>query len=119
MCGIVGALGFNDFRVTTDYINKMRDVLNHRGPDGAGTWISPEGHVGLGHRRLSIIDLSSAAQQPMSNSSQTLWLTFNGEIYNHRALRQELNQLGNFQWRTDHSDTEVLLYAFQQWALIV
>jgi len=89
----------------------------HRGPDGCGVWISSDGRIGLGHRRLSIIDLSPMATQPMSNADQTLWVTFNGEIYNHADIRKELNQLGHFHWRTDHSDTEVILYAFQQWGI--
>jgi hypothetical protein len=89
----------------------------HRGPDGAGTWISNDGRVGLGHRRLSIIDLSDAATQPMCNEDATLWLSFNGEIYNHAEIRQELEKLGGHQWKTDHSDTEVILHAFEQWGI--
>lgn len=117
MCGIVGALSFNDFKITPDYLNKMRDKLVHRGPDGANTWIGDNGHVGLGHQRLAIIDRSEWASQPMSNHDKTLWLCFNGEIYNHEEIRQELNRVGAFTWKTSHSDTEVLLHAFQHWGI--
>jgi asparagine synthase (glutamine-hydrolysing) len=95
----------------------MRDTMVHRGPDGAGLWISPDGLVGLGHRRLSIIDLSDAAAQPMSNEDGTLWVSFNGEIYNHIEIRRELESLGRYRWKTDHSDTEVILHAFEQWGI--
>ena len=75
MCGIVGALAFSDgFRVGEAYISRMRDAMTHRGPDGAGTWVSDDCRVGLGHRRLSIIDLSTTANQPMSNEDGTLWV---------------------------------------------
>tara|TARA_B100000519_G_scaffold203428_1_gene226702 strand:+ start:8371 stop:10275 length:1905 start_codon:yes stop_codon:yes gene_type:complete len=119
MCGIVGSLSFNSssFKITEPFINEMRDSLTHRGPDGFGTWISDKNQVGLGHRRLSIIDLSHAAGQPMSNEDNTLWLTYNGEIYNHAEIRKELESLGYNKWKTDHSDTEVILYAFQQWGI--
>ena len=89
----------------------------HRGPDGAGLWISPDGRVGLGHRRLSIIDLSQAASQPMCNEDGTLWISFNGEIYNHAEIRKELNRIGRHHWKTDHSDTEVILHAFEEWGI--
>lgn len=119
MCGIVGALSFSssNFCVQEAYIVRMRDVMSHRGPDGAGVWISPDGHIGLGHRRLAIIDLSDAALQPMCNEDATLWVVFNGEIYNHAAIRTELEQLGGHRWKTDHSDTEVILHAFEQWGI--
>ena len=119
MCGIVGALTFGDgpFRVTEPYITRMRDTMVHRGPDGAGTWIAPDGAVGLGHRRLSIIDLSASADQPMGNEDGTVWVVFNGEIYNHAEIRNELERLGGHRWQTDHSDTEVILHAFEQWGI--
>lgn len=119
MCGIVGALVFDNssFRVTEPYISRMRDTMFHRGPDGAGTWIAPSGKVGLGHRRLSIIDLSTAASQPMSNEDGTLQVVFNGEIYNHAEIRVELERLGGYRWKTDHSDTEVVLHAFERWGI--
>jgi asparagine synthase (glutamine-hydrolysing) len=119
MCGINGALVFGDgtFRVTEPYISRMRDTMPHRGPDGAATWVAAGGRIGFGHRRLSIIDLSDCAAQPMSNEDGTLWITFNGEIYNHRDLRAELSQTGRHVWKTDHSDTEVILHAFEEWGI--
>ena len=119
MCGIVGALSFenNAFTVTEPYITRMRDTMLHRGPDGAGTWVGLGGRVGLGHVRLSIIDLSEAAAQPMCNEDGTLWVSFNGEIYNHAEIRTELERFGTHRWKTDHSDTEVILHAFEQWGI--
>jgi asparagine synthase (glutamine-hydrolysing) len=119
MCGIVGALSFKNgsFIVTEPYLAKMRDTMVHRGPDGFGTWISDDGKVGFGHRRLSIIDLSEAAAQPMCNADRSLWLTFNGEIYNHAEIRSELIKDGFTQWKTDHSDTEVILHAYERWGI--
>src|SRR5579872_4418673 len=119
MCGIVGALAFDHStrKLTRAYITQMRDTMVHRGPDGAGAWLSEDGRVALGHRRLSMIDLSSAADQPMSNTDGSLTIVFNGEIYNHAEIRRELEQLGGYQWKTDHSDTEVILHAFTQWGV--
>ena len=119
MCGIAGAFTFNhrDFRVTENYITRMRETMAHRGPDGASTWISDDGRVGLGHRRLAIIDLSDAANQPMSNEDGSLWLVFNGEIYNHAEIRTELEKLGVHKWKTDHSDTEVIVHSFEHWGI--
>jgi asparagine synthase (glutamine-hydrolysing) len=91
--------------------------MTHRGPDAAGLWISEDRRVGLAHRRLSIIDLSESAGQPMCTRDGTIWITFNGEIYNHAEIREELTQLGCRDWQTDHSDTEVILYAFRQWGI--
>ena len=105
------------FRITEPYLARMRETMTHRGPDGAGLWIASDGRVGLGHRRLAIIDLSEAAAQPMCNEDGSLWLSFNGEIYNHREIRQELEALGGHRWKTDHSDTEVILHAFEQWGI--
>lgn len=119
MCGIVGAIAFKNssFEIKKNYIDQMRDTMIHRGPDGYGTWISDDGKIGLGHRRLSIIDLSEAAAQPMSNADRSLWLTFNGEIYNHSEIRSELIKDGFTQWKTDHSDTEVILHAYEKWGI--
>jgi asparagine synthase (glutamine-hydrolysing) len=119
MCGIVGAFGFgnNTLEITESYISKMRDTMVHRGPDGAGTWISPDRQIGLGHRRLAIIDLSESANQPLSNEDETLWVVFNGEIYNHAEIRAELEKNGGHRWKTDHSDTEVILHAFEEWGI--
>lgn len=116
MCGIAGALSFsNSFRVTEPYLDTMRDLMVHRGPDGAGTWLSPDGRVGFAHRRLSIVDLSDEASQPMGSDDGMVWLTYNGEIYNHAEIRRELESSGRHTFRTDHSDTEVLLRAYLEW----
>jgi asparagine synthase (glutamine-hydrolysing) len=119
MCGISGVLAFksSSFEVTAEYLARMRDTMVHRGPDGAGLWISPDRRVGLAHRRLSIIDLSTAAAQPMSNGEGSLQVVFNGEIYNHAEIRRELEVLGHRRWKTDHSDTEVILHAFEEWGI--
>jgi asparagine synthase (glutamine-hydrolysing) len=119
MCGIVGTLVFDRsaFRISPSYLSGMRDAMRHRGPDGEGLYLAPDGRMGLGHRRLSIIDLSSAASQPMANEDHTLWVVFNGEIYNHADLRAELEQKGGHVWQTDHSDTEVLLHGFEEWGI--
>lgn len=102
---------------TEDFIVRMRDVMKHRGPDGSGVWVSDAGDVGLGHRRLAIIDLSEVAAQPMSNEDDTLRVVFNGEIYNHAEIRKELELIGGHRWKTNHSDTEVILHAFEQWGI--
>ncbi|MBI3200140.1 MAG: asparagine synthase (glutamine-hydrolyzing) [Myxococcales bacterium] len=119
MCGIAGILALpgSPSLVTRSEVERMRDAVAHRGPDGAGTWVSEDGRVGLGHRRLSIIDLSERAAQPMSNEDASIWVSFNGEIYNHGEVRGELEQLGGHVWKTDHSDTEVILHAFEQWGI--
>src|SRR6266516_5228801 len=107
MCGIVGSLHPQGRTASADVIVRMRDRMAHRGPDGCGLWSSSDRRCRLGHRRLSIIDLSDAAAQPMTNHDQTVAVTFNGEIYNHADLRRELEALGKYEWKTDHSDTEV------------
>jgi len=118
MCGIVGAYTCNTSGCCSlDSLARMRDTMTHRGPDGAGAWRSRDGRCALGHRRLSIIDLSDSAAQPMSNAEGTVLLVFNGEIYNHAELRRDLEALGRYQWVTDHSDTEVLLHAYEEWGL--
>lgn len=112
MCGIVGKINFErDCPVTPEEIARMAVVLAHRGPDGQGLWI--DGNVGLGHRRLSIIDLSSAATQPMCNEDSSVWITFNGEIYNFSELRVELERQGHI-FRS-YSDTEVIVHAYEQY----
>jgi len=115
MCGIAGIYSFNGKPIDENVLIRMRDTMRHRGPDGAGIWVSKDKKVGLGHRRLSIIDLSDAASQPMCNEDATLWISFNGEIYNHAEIKSELQNIGNHKWKTDHSDTEVILHAFEQW----
>jgi asparagine synthase (glutamine-hydrolysing) len=118
MCGIAGAFVFDgDFEISPGYVARMRDTMAHRGPDGSGTWIDDDCRVGLGFRRLAIIDLSPAAMQPMANEDGSLRLIFNGEIYNHAAIRAELEQLGGHTWKTDHADAEVILHAFEEWGI--
>jgi asparagine synthase (glutamine-hydrolysing) len=118
MCGIVGVLSFENssFQITESHIIKMRDTMVRRGPDDAGVYISANRKLGLGHRRLSIIDLSKTASQPMCNEDGTIWLVFNGEIYNHYEIRPELEKAGH-NFRTDHSDTEVIIHAYEEWGI--
>src|SRR6266516_1368798 len=117
MCGIAGMYySRGPGAVDEAALTRMRDTMIHRGPDGAGNWISPDRRVGLAHRRLSIVDLSANASQPMSNEDGTIWVTFNGEIYNHLTLRKELIAAGHC-FRTDHSDTEVLVHGYEQWGI--
>jgi asparagine synthase (glutamine-hydrolysing) len=111
MCGIVGVAG--EVRIGRDTLTAMRDAMHHRGPDDEGVWWSEDGRVGLGHRRLAIIDLSTAGRQPMTDAGGTLQIVFNGEIYNYLELRRELEALGH-QFFTQ-SDTEVILQAYLEW----
>ncbi|MBI4169311.1 MAG: asparagine synthase (glutamine-hydrolyzing) [Acidobacteria bacterium] len=114
MCGICGIVEFgpDERRVDERILVRMRDTLTHRGPDDAGIYISPDGRVGLGHRRLSIIDLSPAGRQPMSNEDGSVWISFNGEIYNHRELRAGLEKKGHvYRSRTD---TETLIHLYEE-----
>jgi asparagine synthase (glutamine-hydrolysing) len=118
VCGIVGAISFDPASspIEERLVTAMRETVAHRGPDGARTWVAPDGVVGLGFRRLAIIDLSDTAMQPMANEDGSLRLVFNGELYNHAELRPELEKLGHV-FRTDHADTEVLLHAFEEWGI--
>lgn len=118
MCGIAG---FLDPLAATDRVSmeavvrRMVNILSHRGPDDHGIWVDSASGIGLGHRRLSIIDLSENGAQPMTSQSSRYYITFNGEIYNFGELRQEQEQLG-YSFR-GHSDTEVLLTAIDIWGL--
>ncbi|PBQ32558.1 asparagine synthase (glutamine-hydrolyzing) [Sphingobacteriaceae bacterium] len=114
MCGIAGFIDFNK-KSTPDILTKMSDTLAHRGPDGSGTFLQEKGNfqLGLAHRRLSIIDLSNNGSQPMQHKN--LHITFNGEIYNYKEIKKELQQNGNF-FQSD-SDTEVILQAFDAWGI--
>jgi asparagine synthase (glutamine-hydrolysing) len=117
MCGIAGIYCYNSqYRVEEKILTQMRDTMMHRGPDGGANWIAADRRVGLAHRRLSIIDLSTAASQPMPNEDETVWVIFNGEIYNHLGLRRELSAVGH-RFRTDHSDTEVIVHGYEQWGI--
>lgn len=113
MCGIVGLLNLGGARAEVAVVKAMRDALAHRGPDGAGIYI--DGSLGLGHRRLSIIDLSEAAAQPMVSADGCVAVTYNGEIYNFRELRTVLQREG-WKFRT-RSDTEVLLAGYKIWGI--
>jgi asparagine synthase (glutamine-hydrolysing) len=111
MCGIAGILNLSGAPADRTLVERMTDAIEHRGPDAEGQYV--EGNVGLGNRRLAIIDLSPAGSQPMTSESGDLVVTYNGEIYNFRELRAELERLGrNFRSR---SDTEVLLQAYEEW----
>jgi asparagine synthase (glutamine-hydrolysing) len=110
MCGICGKIYFDPERlVTQQEVLQMSHTLAHRGPDGEGVWAN--GNVGLAHRRLAIIDLRAIAAQPMSNADGSVWITFNGEIYNFRELRADLEARG-YRFRTQ-SDTEVIIHAYE------
>jgi asparagine synthase (glutamine-hydrolysing) len=113
MCGICGVLAFNDgFDCGGQVVVAMRDAMVHRGPDDGGAWTSPTGRAALGHRRLSIVDVSDAGHQPMCNEDGTVWVTFNGEIYNHAALRPELEARGH-RYRS-HCDTETIIHLYEE-----
>ena len=107
MCGIAGFVGIGD----RETLARMTAALAHRGPDDSGLWV--ERNVFLGHRRLSIVDLTGG-HQPMSTQDGDLTVTFNGEIYNHAGLRAELKKQGHV-FQTDRSDTEVLLHGYREW----
>ena len=112
MCGICGKVYFDhEHAVTRQELLKMSTTLIHRGPDGEGVWAA--GNVGLAHRRLAIIDLRTVAGQPMSNEDGSVWITFNGEIYNFRELRTDLEARGHV-FRTA-SDTEVIVHAYEEY----
>ncbi len=118
MCGINGVLAFTSkIKIEEQIIVEMRDTMVHRGPDGGGVWISNDNSIGLGHRRLSIIDVSDVANQPMSNENNSIKIVFNGEIYNHADIRKELEAKNKYKWKTDHSDTEVIIHAYEEWGL--
>ena len=112
MCGIAGIYAYHcaSQRVDRGELNRIRDRMAARGPDDSGDWLSQDGRVGFGHRRLSIIDLSDRAAQPMASADGKLVVTFNGEIYNYQALRTGLEAAG-YVFRTQ-SDTEVLLQLY-------
>src|SRR6059036_3488359 len=110
MCGIVGVLRADGARVLESLLAGMRDSLVHRGPDDAGLYL--KGPVGLGVRRLSVLDLTPTGHQPMGNHDGTLWIVFNGEIYNYVELAQELRRAGHR--LVSSSDTEVLLHLYEQ-----
>ena len=118
MCGIIGALKIG--KLESDYqlnIGLMASFINHRGPDASGIWCDESSGIGLGHVRLSILELTEAGAQPMHSACDRFVLSFNGEIYNHLKLRAQLEHEGHFiQWR-GYSDTETLLACFSVWGI--
>lgn len=114
MCGICGVIDYKvNAQIGDDVIRKMCSKMTHRGPDSEGVYINNSSpSLGLGHRRLNIIDLSSAGHQPFSNEDDTAWITFNGEIYNYRDLRQDLESKGH-KFKS-HTDTETIIHLYEE-----
>ena len=111
MCGIAGIVHFDPHQpIDVQRLRRMRDVLSHRGPDGRGVFI--DGPVGLAHRRLAIVDVSAAGEQPMTNEDGSVWITFNGEIYNHASLRARLQTKGHT-YRS-RCDTETIVHLYEE-----
>lgn len=115
MCGISGFISSND-EDRRSQLSAINEALHHRGPDAGGVWLSGDRRVGLGHRRLSIIDLSETGQQPMASRSGRFMIVFNGEVYNFLELKSELEGMGHSFKGT--SDTEVVLASFEQWGVM-
>lgn len=111
MCGIAGL--FSQEPIEYKYIKQMTDIIKHRGPDSEGQQALFDGKIWLGHRRLSILDLSSAGHQPLSYANGRYWITYNGEVYNYLELRQELEKIG-YSFKSN-ADTEVILAAYDEW----
>lgn len=118
MCGFAGFFSRQQLNQPAEVIlQNMTDAIAHRGPDDAGLWWQAESGIGLAHRRLAIVDLSAAGHQPMTSASGRYILVYNGEVYNHLRLRDELTAEGfHFSWR-GHSDTETLLACFESWGV--
>ncbi|HEX6645516.1 MAG TPA: asparagine synthase (glutamine-hydrolyzing) [Gemmatimonadales bacterium] len=112
MCGIAGIAAPDRSRDVTRVLERLTGALEHRGPDASGFRFERERSVGLGHRRLSIVDLACGAQ-PMTGEDERVWVSYNGEIYNHREVRRELESLGH-SFRTN-ADTEVLVHGWEEW----
>lgn len=112
MCGIIGRINYKS-KVETDLFTAMRDTLTHRGPDGAGLYMSPDGQTALGHRRLSFLDLTPSGTQPLANEDKSILLTINGEIYNYKELRILLQQKGHV--FSSDTDSEVVLHGYEEW----
>mgnify|MGYP001409163228 FL=1 len=119
MCGLAGFYPSQDasYDASQQLIRNMVDTLNHRGPDDSGIWVDSNQLIALGHRRLSILDISSAGHQPMSLEKGRFVLTYNGEIYNHLKIRAQIEKDNDpIQW-IGNSDTETLLAAFEIWGI--
>ena len=118
MCGLTGYLNASQNQTADEMlatVGRMAETLHHRGPDDTGTWSDPSGSVALGFKRLSIVDLSAAGHQPMTSSCGRFTVAYNGEIYNHNELRDELVTIGR-SFR-GHSDTEMLIEGFAEWGI--
>src|ERR1700751_4510623 len=113
MCGIAGIWHLNGENLSAAKLKSFTNSMSHRGPDGEGIYIDENVQLGLGHRRLSILDLSDAGAQPMHYSDNNLVICYNGEVFNFIELKKELEQLG-FSFKTT-SDTEVILAAYKKW----
>lgn len=117
MCGIIGIYDYSgQGYISNEVLIKMRDSIDYRGPDSSGLLISVGNEIGLGHRRLSVLDLSDRAKQPMCNETAEIWIVFDGEIYNHAELRSELEKKGHI-FKTEKSDTEVIIHAYETWGI--
>ena len=114
MCGICGVYeyGVVQGRVDAELVVRMRDTMTHRGPDDAGVYVSEDRRIGLGNRRLAIVDLSPAGRNPMPNEDGRVWITFNGEIYNHESLRPGLEAKGH-RYRS-RTDTETIIHLYEE-----
>ncbi|MEM7010958.1 MAG: asparagine synthetase B, partial [Verrucomicrobiota bacterium] len=112
MCGIVGYIS-EDQPIDPAEFDRRRDMLIARGPDGGDSRFFNENRVALGHRRLAIVDLSEAGSQPMCNEEGDVWLTYNGELYNHQSLRAELESEGHV-YRSN-CDAETIIHAYEEW----
>lgn len=113
MCGILGIYNLNSKPVSNKETQILSEALKHRGPDGHGAWLNPKKNLALGHRRLSILDLTKKGAQPMSDFDGRYWITFNGEIYNFIEIKNELEGKGH-KFNTD-TDTEVILASYKEW----
>src|SRR5262249_40614829 len=114
MCGILGVYNYANqaVPVSIELLARLRDTMSHRGPDDAGLWLDAAANFGMAHRRLSIIDLSADGRQPMANEDESVWIVCNGEIYNYRALRQDLEARGH-RFRS-RSDNEVIAHLYEE-----
>src|SRR5712691_5416189 len=110
MCGIAGLVSLNADQLDKNVLLRMQKILTHRGPDDAGVYLNQ--NVGLAHTRLSIIDLASG-HQPMCNEDGTIWITYNGEVYNYKELEEPLRATGHV-FKTS-SDTEVILHLYEEY----